>query len=150
IRYIVGSLATPVPLSPAISGNFFHGVWNGSMTVPQPATNVVLLADDGHSHIGSSNPFDVPSAGQSPMILTEPASQSAWTGGTVTFDVSAWGTPPLAYQWSFNGHVLSEATNASLTLLGVDAKLGGIYRVAVTNAYGAVASSNALLTVATA
>jgi hypothetical protein len=35
------------------------GVWSGSITVGQAATNLVLKADDGAGHTALSNPFNV-------------------------------------------------------------------------------------------
>ena len=45
----VGSLQ-PFTEIPTNSGNFVNGVWNGSVTVQQPATSVILQADDGQGH----------------------------------------------------------------------------------------------------
>jgi hypothetical protein len=53
----------------------------------------------------------------------------------------------LIYQWSFNGTNISGATNTSLTLTNVQSSQAGNYAVWVTNAYGSVLSSNALLLV---
>jgi hypothetical protein len=47
------------PITPTASGNFIHGMWTGSITVQQVATNLVLWADDGSGHTGSSTPFQV-------------------------------------------------------------------------------------------
>jgi len=58
LRYAVGSLGT-VPITPTNSGNFVNGVWSGNVTVQQPGSNIVLLADDGALHSGVSNPFRV-------------------------------------------------------------------------------------------
>jgi uncharacterized repeat protein (TIGR01451 family) len=66
LAYVSGSSALqPVPITPTNSANFVNGVWSGSVTVQQPATNVTLKADDGQGHTGSSNPFNVlPTIGQ--------------------------------------------------------------------------------------
>jgi hypothetical protein len=53
----------------------------------------------------------------------------------------------LSYQWNFYGTNLSGATNTSLTLTNVQAWQAGNYAVLVTNAYGSILSSNAVLTV---
>jgi hypothetical protein len=48
LAYVSGSGSIqPVPITPTNSGNFVNGVWSGSVTVQQPATNVTLQADDG-------------------------------------------------------------------------------------------------------
>ena len=58
LKYTVGG-QVPVTIMPTNSGNFVNGVWSGSITAQQRATNVTLLADDGQGHAGTSNPFDV-------------------------------------------------------------------------------------------
>jgi hypothetical protein len=64
IRYTVG-ISVPLPVTPTNSASFTNGVWSGSVTVQQPATNVTLQADDGFGHLGVSNPFNVtPTRGQ--------------------------------------------------------------------------------------
>jgi len=85
-----------------------------------------------------------------PAILAQPADQTMAVEGTAIFSVTATGFPPLSYQWNFNGTNLDGATNASLTLANVQMSQAGSYAVLVTNAYGSVLSSNALLTVDTA
>ena len=82
-----------------------------------------------------------------PAITVQPASQAAIAGTNVTLQVAATGTPPLAFQWSFNRSDLPGAANASLTLPNVQAAQAGTYAVLVTNAYGSALSSNAALTV---
>jgi uncharacterized repeat protein (TIGR01451 family) len=82
-----------------------------------------------------------------PAITAQPASQAANAGTNVTFQVAAGGTAPLAYQWIFNGTNLAGAINAALTLTNVQWAEAGTYTVLVTNAYGSVLSSNAVLTV---
>jgi len=54
-----------------------------------------------------------------PSITTQPQSQTNVVGGTATFVVVAGGATPLSYQWSVNGTVITNATNATLTLPNV-------------------------------
>jgi hypothetical protein len=82
-----------------------------------------------------------------PMIFAQPQSQTNNAGTTVTFSLSAWGTEPLYYQWRFNGGAIAGATDASLTLRGVTMNQAGDYSVVVSNSFGAVTSSNAVLAV---
>lgn len=84
-----------------------------------------------------------------PVIVTQPSSQLATAGTTATFLVAAAGSPPLSYQWSFDGTSIAGATNATLILPGVQSTNSGNYSVVVANNQGAVTSSNALLTVDT-
>ena len=54
LRYAV---AAQVPLAPSVSGNFQHGVWNGSLTVPQTGSNLILVAEDALGAWGLSQPL---------------------------------------------------------------------------------------------
>jgi hypothetical protein len=80
-----------------------------------------------------------------PSIATQPASQGALAGHPVTFTVAAGGTPPLLYQWHFNGTNLPGATGSALTISAPTPANVGIYAVQITNNYGSILSSNALL-----
>lgn len=82
-----------------------------------------------------------------PYIISQPTNQTVSAGTTVTLAVLAGGTPPLRYQWSFNGSTVAEATNASLIFTNVGANRTGVYVVTVTNLQGSILSSNAGLTV---
>jgi hypothetical protein len=82
-----------------------------------------------------------------PSIVQQPTNQTVLAGLTVTMSVSATGTRPLFYQWQFNGTNLAAATNSALALTNVLVAQAGNYSVTVSNAGGAILSSNALLTV---
>ncbi len=82
-----------------------------------------------------------------PAILVQPASQVMLAGSTATFSITAAGTPQLRYQWRFNGTNLAGATAASLILSNVQPAQAGSYSVRVTNAFGSITGSNAVLAV---
>jgi hypothetical protein len=82
-----------------------------------------------------------------PFITSQPTNQTVTAGGTATFTVAADGTPPLNYQWRWNGTNLAGATGTALTLSNVQSAQAGSYAVRVTNTFGSVLSSNAVLTV---
>lgn len=86
------------------------------------------------------------SDGAPPFISTPPASQLAYAGANVTFTVIASGTAPLSYQWLQNGINIPGATASSYTRPAVTLPDTGNYSVIVTNNYGAVTSSIAVLT----
>ena len=86
-----------------------------------------------------------------PSISIQPGSQTVNAGQTVSFGVVASGTGTLSYQWSKNGTDISGATSSIYTTPATtSADNGAVYAVTVSNAYGTVSSSNALLTVAPA
>ena len=86
-----------------------------------------------------------------PTILTDPVSQTIQPitniATNVTFSVTAGGSPPLRYQWRWNGTNLASASGAFLTLTNVGPSLGGNYDVLVANDGGSVTSQVAVLTV---
>jgi type II secretory pathway component GspD/PulD (secretin) len=77
-----------------------------------------------------------------PSIAAQPASQTVVNGNNATFSVTAEGTPPLSYQWFFNGSAISGATAATYSIIGVTTSNEGNYTVIITNSYGSVTSSN--------
>jgi endonuclease/exonuclease/phosphatase family metal-dependent hydrolase len=82
-----------------------------------------------------------------PAITTQPQNQSVLAGQTTTFSVAATGTPPLNYQWFFNGTNIAGATANPFTLAQVQRTNMGNYSVVITNLAGSVTSSAASLTV---
>lgn len=81
-----------------------------------------------------------------PTISNQPVSISTYVGSNVAFGVTA-GGPSLSYQWQFNGSSLPTATNSNLSLADVQLTNAGNYDVIVTNIYGSVTSSVAVLSV---
>ena len=67
----------------------------------------------------------------------------------MVFSVSASGTAPLTYQWSFNGAAIGGATGATYTIGTVTESHGGNYSVLISNGFGNVTSQDAVLTVQT-
>ena len=82
-----------------------------------------------------------------PVIEVPPVSRTAAAGEAITLGVIAGGALPLAYQWRFNGADLLGATNPSLTLSAVQTTDAGSYVVVVTNLFGSIQSTPAVLTV---
>ncbi len=82
-----------------------------------------------------------------PIITAQPQSTNVFTGSTVTFQVSAFGTAPLRYLWRFNNSPIPDATNAALTLTNVQLQHAGGYSVLITNNIGPTLSDVATLTV---
>jgi glucose/arabinose dehydrogenase len=82
-----------------------------------------------------------------PTITSQPTSQSAAAGVSVTFSVRASGTPPLSYQWQRNGANVLGATTPDLTMVASSSENGARFRAVVTNGFGSVLSNEAVLTV---
>jgi hypothetical protein len=112
----------------------------GQAVVPAGVTNVIALAGGGfHTLVLEGN--------GSPTLTTQPLSQTAAAGATVSYAAMVVGSQPLSYQWQVNGSNIAGATAAVLSLANVQLDDAGAYSVTVTNAAGAVTSSNGLLTV---
>ncbi|MBM3879649.1 MAG: hypothetical protein FJ387_07995, partial [Verrucomicrobia bacterium] len=85
--------------------------------------------------------------GGPPTIVRQPVDQVVALGGTARFSVEAAGTAPLSYQWRKGGVNLSGATDATLTLVGVQPSDEGAYTVEVRNSLGSAVSQGAALVV---
>jgi hypothetical protein len=81
-----------------------------------------------------------------PVITAQPVSQTNLAGSAAVFSVQAYGTAPQ-YQWYKNGQPVSSGTQAGLTLAAVNDGDAGGYSVVVSNPYGSVSSTTAMLTV---
>jgi len=68
-------------------------------------------------------------------------------GSSVSYTVTAVGSPVLTYQWQHNGSDIVNATNATLTLSNVVYAQAGNYDVVVSNPAGMITSTNVLLRV---
>jgi len=87
---------------------------------------------------------------EAPEIVTQPVGQRVMVGSNITFSVTALGSLPLSYAWNLNGVPIAGATNSSYTINNVQpANTGSQFSCLVSNLYGSMLSSNALLTVYT-
>jgi Immunoglobulin domain/Beta-propeller repeat len=86
---------------------------------------------------------------QPPIVSTNPLSQVIRAGTNLTLKVSVSGSPPITYNWMFNGtNILSltnTSTTSSLIINGVKIANAGSYYVAIGNVIGSVLSSNAVI-----
>ena len=82
-----------------------------------------------------------------PVIGSQPASQAVTVSNNVSFSVVVDGPPPLTYKWFFNTNTSVGVNSNTLVLLNAQTNNAGTYSVIVTNNYGAVTSTFALLTV---
>jgi len=82
-----------------------------------------------------------------PSITSNPQSRTTTNGASVSFSVSAAGSPLLRYQWQRNGGDITGAASSSHTINGVTPGAAGSYRVRVNNNVGSVFSSGAALVV---
>jgi hypothetical protein len=115
-----------------ITGTATNGPYGGTFTLTRSA----------------SVPFDVP-----PVITTNlPSNLTVPAGTNLTIFVVATGSPPMCYQWYFNGVAIPNATTNTLVLSNLQPGNAGTYSVAINNAVGGTNAAEILsvnLTVST-
>ncbi len=80
-----------------------------------------------------------------PSITNQPQDAEVEAYGSALFSLSASGTTPISFQWTFNGTNIPNATSDTLSVTNITPANLGAYAVIVTNDYGSVTSSNANL-----
>jgi len=140
VEWSIGGLkiATITGASFAAS-NIFIGLWDSFNSLSDNTNLSFALFDNVRVERFVTN---VP-----PYLTGQPAGLTVSQGGNVTFLVAAGGTGPLAYQWRFNGSNLAGTTQGGYTRTNAQTAHAGDYSVVVSNAFGAVTSSVAPLTV---
>jgi subtilase family serine protease len=88
-----------------------------------------------------------------PFLISQPASRNVTNGANVAFNLTAAGQPPLNFQWLLNGTNLADTGSISgsasnfLSIAAATTNNSGNYSLVVTNAYGSITSSVAILNV---
>jgi hypothetical protein len=124
----------------------------GALTSTLTISNV-LAADAGEYSVVITNSVDsITSAAAvltviDPAINVRPMNRTAVAGDNANFSIVAAGTPPLTYQWQFNGVDLTDATTSSLSIPNVQPGNQGHYTVTVANGLGSSTNALAMLTV---
>lgn len=139
--------ATPASQGP-VSATLALGSW------PNGSTLYLLWADDNGSasttapnHEGAYTIDNFAVTLPYPVIINHPQNSSVAPGQSVTLNVTAAGAQPLFYQWRKNSNNIPNATNASFAINNAQPTDAGFYSVLVSNAFGTVISSNALVSV---
>ena len=130
-------------------GGNLLGATNSILTISN-----VLHADAASYSVVISNSFGAITSSVAtltvidPFITSHPTNVFLDVGQSAQFNVAVSGTLPYSYQWRKNGTNFPGATASTLTLTNVQIADGGAaWQVVVTNAYGAMTSAVALLTV---
>lgn len=119
-------------------------------TVGPRTVTVYRQASSGYSQSNTATSTIDVSAAPPATIAQQPQSQTAVTGSTVTFSVSATGTGTLSYQWLKNGNAIVGATGSTLSLANVQTTDSAGYSVVVTHNGTATTSNTAWLPIAEA
>jgi len=166
---LAGAMPSPPDLTEALilsqSGAYLDyyydatapGWWDATFSFPAgatiipAATNFFVYPDQAFQFTLAGVVAQVAS-NQPPSITQQPANRTAAPGSTAAFGVVAAGSPPLYFQWRLNGLNLADNAHLSgtkstnLTVLNVSTNDAGNYQVVVTNAFGAITSAVATLT----
>jgi 1,4-alpha-glucan branching enzyme len=82
-----------------------------------------------------------------PTVTITPQNLNVFSGSNGLFAASAYGFPPLSYQWQNSSGAIAGATNATLPIVNAQLTNAGNYSVVVSNLFGSVTSSVVTLTV---
>jgi hypothetical protein len=143
-----------------ISGSAISGSTNYTLTISGAQTNdsgnyLVIVTNYGGS---TNSSVAVLTVMQAPLITVQPANQTVGVGLTANFSVNGVGESPFFFQWlkdgtnltdgtTISGSTISGSTSYALTISNVQTNDDGNYWIVVTNDWGSVTSSNAVLTV---
>jgi hypothetical protein len=117
-----------------------YGPWLGGVDQVAFYTNALTADQVSNDYAVGANSFTI--RPMSPLIATQPDSETNFSGTDVTFSVVAVGTPPLYYQWSRQGvGPIADATNASYTFVShYPDDNNAVYFVEVSNSISEVES----------
>jgi len=128
-----------------IAGATNSSLFFASASLLDAAAYDVIVSNNVSAVTSSSAILNV--VGQPPFITLQPQPQTTICGDTATFQSAADGTPPLGYQWLFQGTAIAGATSTNLVLNDVLTNQAGFYAMVATNQYGSITSAPAQLTV---
>lgn len=133
----------------SISGATSQSYFIGSVQASQAGGYSVVVSNPYGTVTSDTATLTVSSA-VAPNISSQPQSRQVDVGQSVTFSVSATGSPSPSFQWRKNGTAIPGETGPSYTIGSVQPSHAGTYDVVASNIAGTATSSPALLTVGNA
>ena len=157
VTFSVAAIGTP-PLSyqwkrngALLAGDTASSFTISAVAVSDTGSYTLTVTNNAGNAVSIPAVLTVTQAPVAPNITTQPASDSAVAGQTVTFSVVATGTAPLVYQWYVGSTAISGATSSSYVLPNVQIANAGTYTVVVSNGtLPNATSSGAVLAVSSA
>ncbi len=145
----VSNLSSAPDFADAGNGNFRLAAGSPCMGAGNYAAAPGAVELDGNPRtVDGTVDLGAYEAAGAPFIAIQPTNQTVPLGQpSVSFSVVVIGRGVVTYQWQFNGTNILNATNSTLLLNFVQYANAGAYSVFVTNGFGAMVSSNAVLTV---
>jgi uncharacterized repeat protein (TIGR03803 family) len=142
------------------SAPFFRYQWRFNGTNLLNATNAIYTINSvgtnnaGNYFVVVTNAAGTATSSNATLtVVLSPRSQTNYAGSTATLTAAAFSPESLNYQWQKNGTNvvdggnLSGATNSTLTIASVSDGDAASYSAVVSDAYGSVPTSSAVLTV---
>lgn len=133
------------------SGKVYRGTLNvvdGLLQTYWPDyVNTVLIITDNNDTDGNGIPDFSDTLNAAPVFTTQPTTQGAISGTSITLSALATGYPSINYQWLFNDSPVAGATSSTYTISNVSSTTTGSYSVIATNSLGSITSSVASITV---
>ncbi len=123
---LLGSSAV-ITLSPSNSGPFVDGSWTGNLLVQQLATNMILRADDGDGHTGTSSNFTVLVRDDLSVAMTD-SPDPVPVGAPLTYTISVTNSGPAVA----NGVTVTNVLPASAGFVSATASQGACANVGGT------------------
>ena len=143
----------------ALAGGVFSGSATNVLIISNVQTNdtgsYTVIVTNLAGSVTSSN-ADLTVTNVATVLSLQPTNQTVGVGSTVTFSVNGNAQNPLSLQWLkdatplVDGGRISGSTGAQLTISDAQTNDDGTYWLVVSNAWGTLASSNAILTVLSA
>jgi len=150
VTFTAAATGTPAPTYQWRKGTSnVSGATNASLTLSNvqaaDAGTYTLVATNSAGTAISNGAVLTIANTSAPAITLQPVSRTVFTGGSVTFNLTATGAPTPTYQWSKDGTVIPGATAASLTVSSASATDAGTYFAVATNAVGTATTAAATL-----
>lgn len=109
---------------------------SGQTNFPRNLSNYVAVATERDFGLG------LVSTGPPTLWHYSVLRSNLFSGEPIFLRARAAGSPPLSFQWQFNGTNIIGATNANLAIMNPSATNAGLYRVIVSNDLGSVDSED--------
>jgi len=125
-------------------GGYIMGTFTAQATT-QPLTILNVLAGASQYNLVLLETGIAPPPPIAPTLTSDvsPLYSEVPVGAPMTFSVSATGSIPLSYKWSNQNGLIGSATNASYSFNALPGT--NSYSVVITNAYGSISSSTAVV-----
>ena len=137
-----------VGVNGSIATSFDGNGWTSRSTGTAQVLTAVAASDNAAIAVGFGGAILRSSAARNaPAIVTQPASFTEVAGNNVLLTAAAAGSPPLTYQWTFNGTPITGATSDTLFLSLITTANAGNYTFSASNSSGFATSAAAVLTV---